>query len=344
MAATTASPALKQRWDRVVAERIRSFKIDWDGLTFGRFCALVIGFCFFYQPFVDQAALLDWFRSCFSSQKMMVVLGSFLVNNGLFWLSNGFIAVLYWLQIPYIEQFKIDKTKQWPWLSSNPQERSDFKKLAWRNALFVLGCQVCFTLPTTFIGYNPRMDFRSETIPPWYESMLKVFVAMNIYFVGFYWSHRLLHVKWLYGRFHKMHHAMKPSLGIVANLNHPFDNFITNHVPFGISLMCTNMHGYTYFMWMAILVLLGVDDHTGYSFPCSPFRLFPDASDADYHYWHHISTGNFGSPLVDDLFGTNKEYKEWREKMMQGGVMKTEDLIVALEEREDVSSEKDKAA
>jgi hypothetical protein len=33
-------------------------------------------------------------------------------------------------------------------------------------------------------------------------------------------------------------------------------------------------------MALFIVVLVGVDDHSGYSFPCSPFRLFPFVVDA----------------------------------------------------------------
>lgn len=93
--------------------------------------------------------------------------------------------------------------------------------------------------------------------------------------------------------------------------SHPVDNFFVNMLPFGLSVKLFRMHGearshtactfvpsasscadrfgwmlllcrsaYTYWMALFIVVLVGVDDHSGYSFPCSPFRLFPFVVDA----------------------------------------------------------------
>jgi len=49
--------------------------------------------------------------------------------------------------------------------------------------------------------------------------------------VGFYWTHRLLHSKALYKRFHKKHHTFRGSVGAAAEYAHPVEVILSNQIP-----------------------------------------------------------------------------------------------------------------
>ena len=55
------------------------------------------------------------------------------------------------------------------------------------------------------------------------------------------------------------------------------------------------------------------DDHCGYEFPWSIYRVMPFGTDATYHNFHHTKNlGNYSSFMTvwDTVFNSNAEYYE----------------------------------
>lgn len=52
---------------------------------------------------------------------------------------------------------------------------------------------------------------------------LQLFISLHILNAGFYWTHRLLHSKSLYARFHKQHHEYTGTISFAAEYAHPLE-------------------------------------------------------------------------------------------------------------------------
>jgi sterol desaturase/sphingolipid hydroxylase (fatty acid hydroxylase superfamily) len=106
-------------------------------------------------------------------------------------------------------------------------------------------------------------------------------------------------------------------VSIAAEHFHPVDFFMGVLLPgsFGPSILRERLHITTYLMWIWIRASEGVDGHTGYEFPWSPFRLIPFSASASYHDYHHShNVGNYSSFLTiwDSVFGCNSAYIEYK--------------------------------
>ena len=68
--------------------------------------------------------------------------------------------------------------------------------------------------------------------------------------------------------------------------------------------------------------MIFVEDHCGYEFSWSPFRLLPFGSDYAYHAYHHSANiGNYSSFFTtwDSVFGSNKAYYEYLQERKDAG-------------------------
>lgn len=70
-------------------------------------------------------------------------------------------------------------------------------------------------------------------------------------------------------------------------------------------------------MWVFIMSINSIDEHSGYEFPWSPFNLTKYNVSAEFHEFHHFSnTGAFGSifNFYDKLFKTDLEFNKFKKK------------------------------
>lgn len=126
----------------------------------------------------------------------------------------------------------------------------------------------------------------------------------------FYWSHRMLHHRSLYGRIHKKHHDFKQSVGIAAEYAHPIEDVLNTIATFaGPALIKT--HFVTYLVYLFIRIHETEDAHSMYNFPFSPWRYTHNA--AERHGFHHSkNVGNYGIfPMWDSIMGTDKAFNKW---------------------------------
>jgi methylsterol monooxygenase/4-alpha-methyl-delta7-sterol-4alpha-methyl oxidase len=129
----------------------------------------------------------------------------------------------------------------------------------------------------------------------------------------FHSVHRLMHSKYLYARFHKIHHQYNSSIGLASEYSHPLDFALGVLIPTGTGarILGKRFHYFTFILFAIMRSAEGVDGHTGYEFPWSPFRLLPFSASTKYHDFHHThNVGNYSSFFIvwDILFGTNKAY------------------------------------
>jgi len=127
----------------------------------------------------------------------------------------------------------------------------------------------------------------------------------------FYLLHRGTHqIEFLYKRVHSKHHSVYPILALDTLYFHPLDNITHNIIPLGVAVVITQnvfaLHCHTMWVLFFGVLLLGLEDHSGYSFPISPFRWMAPYSAGDHHLRHHSHPStNFSSYHLDWLGGTN---------------------------------------
>lgn len=292
----------------------------------GTTLSVLIAFSFFYQPFVDRQKVWGYLVDLFGGNEYrMFVLGSFGLSFSMWLLSNLTMTVIYYLQLPFFEQFKIQR-RPWSWLGSE-DDRQEFWGLVRLAIPLVLFNKFCIALPGLALNYPTAkllgMSTAVADVPAWYVSVLHITAFMILEDSIFYWVHRILHHKSIYAYVHKLHHRFRMPIGLAAEFAHPIEYFLSNLLPFSLGPMLLGSHLYTFWMWIILRLWETLDGHSGYSFPWSPFRLIPFSGSAAHHDFHHSrNVGNFASFFTwwDRLGGTDKAFHDHMARLRKQAV------------------------
>lgn len=115
--------------------------------------------------------------------------------------------VLYSLQLPWIEEYKIMKDEKWPWV-----QRAD----GWKAKLLVSLMRVSFnflvmtplSLYVLSMALKHQINYalKVEDLPSAWTLAWQILFCVYVEDVGFSIAHRLLHTPFLYKHVHKLHH------------------------------------------------------------------------------------------------------------------------------------------
>ncbi|KAJ3249806.1 C-4 sterol methyl oxidase [Chytriomyces hyalinus] len=261
-------------------------------------------------------------------------------------------------QIPYFRQYKIQADKQ----VSNETLLKVTRHVSISQITTQLPMMILFKPIVETLG----MRFLEAPFPS-----VPLIVLQNVFFMlaedtYHYWGHRALHWGWLYKNIHKQHHEYQATFGIAAEYASVAEvlilgiGFFIGPVIWSLFSMgawvagdaCDaggmlqwvlggcgghyassqySLHVFTVFMWLALRLVLTVDNHCGYDFPWSIRHFFPVWAGADWHDYHHLAfIGNYGSTFRywDWICGTDVGYIKHTAKkaeMLQrsGGEKKT---------------------
>lgn len=173
--------------------------------------------------------------------------------------------------------------------------------------------------------YSPAFkehDIDAENVPTTLTLAGSLMFCMLCEDATFYFSHRFLHLRWVYPYIHKMHHEYSQTVGIASQYTHPVEFVLGNVIPTAVGplILGPHMHLLTVFAWYALRIGESLDGHCGYEFSFSPYRLIPFSGSASYHDYHHShNVGNYASffQIWDTIFGTNKDYFQHLEEEQQ---------------------------
>lgn len=232
--------------------------------------------------------------------------------------SNVFFYVCYRLEHPWIEQFKVTNV-EWPWKENPERWRRDLPKLV----KTYLANYLIFGSPMISLAIRfakPRTDLAS--LPSLLEFSMQILFSVFCEDFFFYWSHRTLHIPFLYKRIHKKHHEYYNTIAAASVYAHPLELIFGNVFPMmsACLILRSRMHLVTLGAWIPMRIFMTHDGHSGYDFPFSPSKALPFASTSVYHNYHHLKNiGNYGSSLRiwDQIFGTNITYLEEQKEKSQ---------------------------
>lgn len=147
----------------------------------------------------------------------------------------------------------------------------------------------------------------AATLPRWQDVFASMLCGYVFNTVMFYLTHRMFHTKALYF-LHKQHHQFAGTIAPAAEHANPVEVVIANIIPtfYGVLLFGCK-HPLVIISWFGMRLQETYLSHSGYCFLNTWFDWIglAHAEQAIFHDHHHTSNrGNFGSMLLDQIFGT----------------------------------------
>ena len=171
-------------------------------------------------------------QGLFSSPMHFMAIGTFIAHSTQVLLMNGIYSVIYWLHLPFFEQYKVSP-KVWPWLNPNPEVRAEFWATVKRGARTVFLNNVLIGFPSLYLTYaqtrdRGAFDTSLEGFPDVFTLVWQLAVCLLVEDTVFYASHWFLHRKFIYKYIHKQHHQFYHSIVLASENAHPIEFLIGN--------------------------------------------------------------------------------------------------------------------
>lgn len=230
------------------------------------------------------------------------ILGAFEI---VFWLLNGFLIFIEAYDFPCIDQYRLQKSKKKLRLQNDMVQL--IIKATIRNQITTIFLTPLLYYILTYFGHIELYGER----PPWSTILFQLTLFILSEDAIFYWTHYLLHTRWLYKHIHKQHHIFKQPTGVVSVLSHPIENLQNQVSVWFMPALLKEKHIFTLCLWIVIRVYQTVNAHCGYNFPYFTTQYwFPWVMSGplahDYH--HEYGKDNYGSffNIWDRLMGTHR--------------------------------------
>jgi sterol desaturase/sphingolipid hydroxylase (fatty acid hydroxylase superfamily) len=174
-----------------------------------------------YKPYIKVVQTL--YASGWNNEAIIFTLLTSLVHSFMYIFVNGFF-----LCCDYFGMFKEYKLNRRDAMIPKKELILSTLKEAFVSQIFI-------TPLFSFISFPVFKYFGLTELDSNLPSLMEIAKTMAIAHVfndfTFYWSHRLLHTKFFYGKFHKQHHQYIGTMGIAAEYAHPVEALFSNLIP-----------------------------------------------------------------------------------------------------------------
>jgi lathosterol oxidase len=152
--------------------------------------------------------------------------------------------------------------------------------------------------------------------PMWWLPVSAVVVALMMD-GGLYYSHRVLHGRWLFRHIHRHHHKFLAPTIFTMTAVHPIEFLMHQSVLIGCAMLVP-VHWAVYVAVVLYTYLIGAIDHSGvrvnWALPLHSSNQFHD----DHHVYFHCNFGHH-SDLFDRLHGTVRRSDRHYDETTFGG-------------------------
>lgn len=166
--------------------------------------------------------------------------------------------------------------------------------------------QTVVGFPFAYISYQ-LMKFRGiadiKELPTFHSVLFELAVFLLVEEIGFYYSHRFLHSKFIYKYIHKQHHEWTSPISVTALYANPIEHVFSNIFPPFLGVFIMGSHITTSWLWFTLAILNTLNSHSGYHLPFLPS---PEA-----HDFHHLKFNQcFGVlGVLDRLHSTDTLFR-----------------------------------